>query len=174
MLKHPIAAGLLALSLLMSGWVMFHRELVVKSEDLGASSGPFSPNATNLNLGGVNIKGKAMSLATGTSTVCAIQSPAATSTLLSAGVRFKLASTSATVVDFGKSSTRYSTTTRIGSAYAVAASAQATIVASSTGSVAGDATIFAPNQWFVAKYSDNGNGVGNASTGSCYATFVSM
>lgn len=173
MLKNPLAAGVIALSLLMSTWVIFHRELVVKG-DLGASAGPFSVSSTNIDVGGVNIKGKGMALATGTSTVCAIQSPAATSTLLSAGVRFKLASTSAVLVDLAKGTTRFATTTRIGGAYTIVGSAQGTIIASTTGSVVGDATIFAPSQWFVAKYSDNNSGVGNASTGFCYATFVSL
>lgn len=141
------------------------------SFEAGAVS-PFAPTP-ELNLGGLRLVTKGQSLATATSTVCSIQSPSATSTLVSGGVKFTLASTSAVVVDIAKGTVdQYSTTTRIGTAYSIAASAQATIVASSTGSVAGDATIFAPNQWFVVKYSDNNNGAGNASTGSCWAMFA--
>src|SRR3990167_3713328 len=51
---------------------------------------------------------------TGTSTVCAIQSPAATSTLRMAAVRFDLATTSAVQVTLAKASTPYATTTALG------------------------------------------------------------
>jgi len=146
---------------------------VIQQKDgttVGAVS-PYSPTP-ELNLGGLRLVGLKKSLATGTSTVCAIQSPTATSTLISAGVNFTLASTSATLVDLAKGTTQYATTTRIGTAYGIVASAQATIVASTTGSAAGEAGIFAPNTWFIVKYSDNNSGVGNASTGSCWATWA--
>lgn len=144
-------------------------------KELGSVVGPNNP-IPQVNLGELNVVGSSVALRTATSTVCAIQSPSATSTLVNAGVRFKLASTSAVVVDMANSPDRFATTTgtRINAAggYAVGASAQATIVASSTGSVAGDATIFAPNRFFVVKYHDANNGAGNVSTGSCWALFA--
>lgn len=163
---------LVAIVLSVVGIVKDKTVVVQNGEKIGAVVSPYSP-IPELNLGGIRLVGLRKSLATGTSTVCAIQSPAATSTLVSAGVDFTLASTSAVVVDFSKSTTQYATSTRIGAAgYGITASAKATIVASSTGSVAGDATIFAPSTWFVAKYSDNNNGVGDASTGSCHALWA--
>lgn len=132
---------------------------------------PFLPTQ-ELNLGGLRLVGKEKALATGTSTVCAIQSPSATSTLLSGGVKFTLASTSAVTVDLAKGNGQYATTTSIGSAYGVGASAQATIVASTTGSTAGEAGIFAPNKWFVAKFGSYADGTGNVSTGRCWAVWA--
>jgi hypothetical protein len=132
---------------------------------------PFSPTP-ELNLGGLRLVGLKKPLATGTSTVCAIQSPTATSTLLTGGVQFTLASTSAVTFELSKGTTQFATSTRIGTLYGVGASAQATIVASSTGSVAGDGTIFAPSTWFIGKFLDVNNGTGNASTGQCWATWA--
>jgi hypothetical protein len=120
--------------------------------------------------------GKIETLPTASSTVCAIQSPNATSTLVGGTIRFTLASTSAVTVDLAKGTTQYATTTKIGSTYGIAASAQATIVASSTGSVAGDGTIFAPNNWFVVRINEysNSSGAGNAPTGKCQAIWRSI
>lgn len=109
------------------------------------------------------------SLIQASSTVCSLQSPAATSTLISAGIQFTLASSSAVIVDLAKSASPAATTTKIGTTYTVGASNQATIVASSTGSVAGDATIFAPNTYFVVKMDGGVGSANNAPIGSCYA-----
>jgi len=146
--------------------------VVENPEQLGAVM-PYYP-IPELNLGGLRLVGLEKALATGSSTVCAIQSPSATSTLVSAGVKFTLASTSAVTVDLSKGTTQYATSTLIGTTYSVAASAQATIVASSTGSVAGDGTIFAPSQWFVARINEfsAASGAPNASTGRCWANWV--
>lgn len=164
--------GLVAIvALLLGGFsVMKDDKVVVNTpNNVGAVS---TFNATpEINLGGLRLVGLKKSLATATSTVCAIQSPSATSTLISAGVEFTLASSSAVVFEFSKSTTQYATSTRIGSLYGIAASARATVVASSTGSVAGDGTIFAPSNWLVGKYYDVNNGTGNASTGQCYAVW---
>lgn len=91
------------------------------------------------------------SLVQASTTLCSIRSPAATSTLVHAAIRLDSASTSAAYVEIARSTSPAATTTRIGSPYVVAANAQATIVASTTGSVAGDATIFPPNNYFVIK-----------------------
>lgn len=117
----------------------------------------------------------AASLIQGSSTVCALQAPAATSTLVGGGVQFTLASTTAVSLDLAKGTTQYATSTKIGSTYTVGASAQATIVASTTGSVAGDGTIFAPSQWFVVRFNSlsASSGAGNAPTGNCHAVWRS-
>jgi hypothetical protein len=175
-----LISGFIALSLVLS-FVALKRTpvTVVQSPDgtsqvVGAVS-PYSP-VPELNIGGGRLVGANVPLATGTSTVCAIQSPTSTSTLVSAGIKFTLASTSAVIVDLAKNTTKFSTTTKIGTTYGVAASAQATIVASSTGSVAGDATIFAPSNWFVVRMVGatvtTGGDVNNAPTGSCNALWL--
>jgi len=163
-----------ALSLVVSIWAFNHKQVVVQKPDgttqpiVGSIASPY------FQVGGTTLYGGGESLRTGTSTVCVIQSPAATSTLITAGVNFQLASTSVVLVDLAKATTVYATSTSIGTAYGVATSSQATIVASSTGSVAGDATIFAPNTFFMVKYSgyNSDAGTGNASKGSCWALWA--
>jgi len=118
---------------------------------LGALSGPDLPYPY-ISFGGVRSwAAKTDSLVQASTTICSLQAPAATSTLSTAALRLEVGSTSAMFIEFAKSTSPAATTTRIGSTYVVAANAQATIVASSTGSVAGDATIFAPNTYFYIK-----------------------
>lgn len=138
---------------------------------VGAVSSPdiISPYYT---VGGVPVwKQRTDSLIQASTTVCSLQSPAATSTLLTAGIRFALASSSAMVVDLARSSSPAATTTKIGTTYNIAAGAQATIIASSTGSVAGDATIFPPNTYFVVKMDTGTGATFNAPTGTCEAVW---
>ena len=142
---------------------------------LGAVSGPdFFFDYFNLN--GVKTYATSKSLAQATTTVCSIRSPiGATSTLAFGAIRFNIASTSATYLEIAKATTAFATTTRIGSTYNFAASAQATIVASTTGSVAGDGTIFAPGEYLNIKTSWSvPAGVGSVPTGVCKATFVAI
>lgn len=108
------------------------------------------------------------------STVCEIQSPNATTTLSQFAIRFVLASTSATSVTETYGATQNSTTNALGSAYAVAASAQATVVASSTTASLGDKLIIAPNQWLSAIITTSGSNVGNAPIGTCQTEFVQI
>lgn len=133
-------------------------------------------NSPYFSVGGLAIWAqRTTSLIQASTTVCSIQSPAATSSLLFAGIEFDVASTSATYVELARATTPYATTTRIGSPYVIGANAQANIVASTTGSVAGDATIFPPNTYFNVKAS-----WATAATaltvprGSCQSIFVAM
>lgn len=139
---------------------------------LGSVTGPdlYSPY---FNVNGVSTFYESKGLSQATTTVCSIRSPRnATSTLLSGGVRFRVASSSnAVVVDLARSVDGFASTTKIGTTYTVGAGAQATIIASSTGSVAGDATIFPPGTYFVAKMDNGFAATNNAPTGVCHATF---
>ena len=105
-----------------------------------------------------------------TTTICAILSPAATSTLVSGGVKIDLASSSATTVYIAKATTAYATTTLLGAAIAVGAGAQGFGVASTTGS-----HVFAPNTYFVVGLTGGDSGVANpvglVPRGSCHAVF---
>lgn len=138
---------------------------------LGAVASPDLPTPW-FSFGGVSQwAGRMESLTQGSSTVCAIQAPSSTSTLAHGSIKFSLASTSAVSLDLAKGTTQYATTTKIGTTYYIGASAQATIVASSTGSVAGDGTIFGPNEWFVVRLNQwsASSGAGNAPVGVCNA-----
>lgn len=140
---------------------------------LGAVSSPdiMSPY---FSYGGVRHWGAQLtSLNAATTTVCTLQSPPATSTLMHAGIKFDVSSTTASIVDIAKSSNTGATTTKIGTTYNIAANVQATIVASTTGSVAGDATLFSPNQFLVINMKGGANSVFSP-TGTCNANWISF
>lgn len=114
--------------------------------------------------------GRVTALTQATTTVCAIQSPNATSTLTMGSILFTVSSTTASTVTMAKATTAFATTTSLGSA-AVAANAQATLIASSTplGSTADGSTVFSPNNWFVVSMA---GGTGSFSpTGVCTVEF---
>lgn len=115
--------------------------------------------------------GQTKPLTQATTTVCAIKGPAATSTLIFAGVNFVVSSSTASTVTFAKASTAFATTTSLSST-AVGAGAQGTIVfATSTTATTGLNTnfVFGPSTYFVVGMA---GGTGTFSpTGSCSAEF---
>ena len=106
-----------------------------------------------------------------TTTVCALRSPSATSTLMHASITLDTSSTTATTVTLAKATTAYATTTLVTSA-AVNANAQATIIATSTANTVSalgtiNTRVFAPNNYLVVGMQ---GGVGSFSpVGSCNA-----
>lgn len=118
-------------------------------DNLGALAGPDIPSPY-LKWGGVARYSGSIPFQTATNTVCAIQSPAATSTLQSVVLRFDVSSTTASAVEIAKASTRFATTTLLDLQYPIAANAQTYISASST--IANRPNwIFEPNYWVVVK-----------------------
>lgn len=113
------------------------------------------------------------SLIQGTTTVCALQSPAATSTLVSASVSFKISSTTASNVVIAKAASAFATTTALNYG-AFASGAQGTMMASSTITTnltnVDPYTVFAPNQFVVVGMQ---GGIGTFSpVGTCQATWI--
>jgi len=113
------------------------------------------------------------SLVQATTTVCAIQSPAATSTLIMGSIRLSVGSTTASTVTIAKSATAYATTTLIGGG-ALGAGAQGTFSATttpSTGTSLDGPMVFGPSQYLVVGMQ---GGVGGtfSPTGNCQATWV--
>lgn len=109
------------------------------------------------------------SLQTGSNTIAYFQSPASTSTLLSAACRFDSGSTTAMTVQFAKNTTQYGTTTVFGSNGTIGANSGGYLIASS--SAIGAQPFFPPNTYLtVGAY---GTVAGTVSpTGSCYAVFL--
>lgn len=107
-------------------------------------------------------------LAQSTSTVCAIKSPAATSTLSSGSLHINVNTTASTAV-IGKATTAFATTTKLGQA-GVAAGAELNLVAS-TSPITDGATTFSPNTYLVASL--EGSGLVNL-TGTCQAIFTQI
>lgn len=107
-----------------------------------------------------------------TTTVCALQSPAATSTLKFGSIRLDVSSTTGSTVTMAKAATAYATTTFLGSSV-VAANAFVTLVATSSLPVGSD--IFGPNQFLVVGMADGTPEAGPGTfspTGVCSATWV--
>lgn len=110
--------------------------------------------------------GRTDSLTQATTTVCAIQSPAATSTLAWAGVLFKVSSTTASIVTLATSTSPYATTTLL-IANNIGANAQGYV--NFQGS---SANVLAPNTWVVVGMA---GGTGTFSpTGTCQAEFMAL
>lgn len=132
----------------------------------GGLSGPSIPSKY-LEWNGVTVwHQRSASLNTSTTTVCALPSPAATSTLLSAGIRLDTSSTTASVVHIASAATAYATTTNLATAD-VSANAQAFITA--TTSLASNSNVIGPNKYIVFGMQ---GGIGTFSpTGACSATF---
>ena len=142
---------------------------------VGALAGPDIPY-NYFGFGGVReYAGKTDSLYQASTTVCAIQSPAATSTLTFGSINLTVSSTTASTVIIAKSATAYATTTRLGQG-PIAASAQGTVLATTTISIGtDDVIVFAPSQWFVVSMQTPAgvaNNIGTFSpTGICEAVW---
>lgn len=105
----------------------------------------------------------------GTSTLCAIQSPAATTTLGSITARFDTQSAYTMLYEIGKATTPYATTTLL---------ARMTLATNSLGFIVGTTSatalqdgILPPNSWLVLKAGTSSVGSDFLPQGSCSATF---
>lgn len=139
-------------------------------------SGGAISNVNYYSAAGVTTYYGSAGLKSATSTPCAIQSPAATSTLMAAGLRLDNASSTATIWVIAKGTTPFATTTAFGTEYTVGASGQAFIQAS-TSPTAGAATVLAPNTYIVfgaraAITAGDTGGLGFVPVGQCSAEFL--
>ena len=169
-LTNIVIAAVVALVVAFGAVVMFKQEPI-------PALGGVNPDIPSAYLkwgsgGGVRVYPASQSFKVATTTLCSFQSPSATSTLIAAGVKVTLASTSATTLNISKSANITASTTAIGSAYAIGAGVPAFIQAS-TSPAAGAVTVFAPNTYLNVTLTggDIGGLVGLAPTGVCHATF---
>jgi len=175
--KQNIALGIAVLALLFAGIAYITPGQPGQPgkdgrSGVGAAAGPDIPSPY-LRFGasfGIREWKTATGLRAATTTPCAIQSPAATSTLISGGVTYTVASTSAVYTEIGKASTQYATTTSLGTA-ALAGGAQGTLLATTpVGGSFDESMVFGPSTWMVVKVSA-GDVTNFAPTGACHATF---
>lgn len=148
--------------------------------DIGAVTGPDMPYPY-IAVNGVRTYYNNQTFKTATTTVCAVQSPVATSTLVSAVASFTFGSTTTSIVTFGKAATAFATTTVIATS-SLAANAAGTFIGATTtppsDSANGRATIndrtFAPNTYLVIGMTPSlGSVTGTFSpTGRCIANFM--
>lgn len=140
-----ISVTALGLSLTKEGSV----STIVK--EFGAASGPELP-FDHLTVNDVaSYFARDTDLTAATTTVCALQSPAATSTLVAASITFSTGTTTQSIVHIARSATAYATTTLLDAALDFATSTQATFNASTTKD-----NIFSPDTFLVVGMAING------------------
>lgn len=175
-MKNLTKTLLLGLALVLAGgalgWALASRTPESTTEKpVGALTSPDIPSPW-LRWGGVRQRAAALStLNTSTTTICALQAPNATSTLLTGGLKLDTSSTTASTVTIAKGAHSNATTTLIREA-SVAANAKATVIAASTTLSALEQTnrTFAPNEWLVMSLT---GGTGTFSpTGTCNAVWA--
>jgi hypothetical protein len=164
-----VSAGTALIIALVAVWGFAPEAQIVREvQKLGAVASP-DIQSDWLRFGGVTRFAYATNnLTQGSATVCSIQSPAATSTLVSGGIRFDVASSTQWLVEIGKATTNSATTTLLGTGI-ITANGQGTILASSTFGLGVDpVVVFAPNTYFNVKAPTAGGG---APSGHCHAIF---
>lgn len=152
-------------AILLGAGFLFSRGTNPVTQSVGAVNGP-NNYLPYFNVNDVYTFSNQKTLATATTTVCAIKSPSSTSTLVSGTVNFSVSSSTASTVTLAKASTAFATTTSLGQV-ALAASSQGSAIASTTGS-----QIFSPNTYFVVGM-QGGTGTFSPS-GSCIAVFQKL
>jgi hypothetical protein len=127
-------------------------------------------SASTVSVNGISTQySRTASLTQASTTVCAIQSPSATSTLLLGSLNLTVSSTTASRVTFAKALGPAASTTLLGQAQ-LGANAQGTFLASTTPTVLVDPIqVFSPSTWFTVSMS-GGNGTFSP-TGVCTAVF---
>lgn len=181
-LKHILAAGITA-GIVTFGVIYAYGpsasvvpEPRERGETLGALAGP-DINSTYLRWGGVATYRTSAALNTATTTPCALQSPAATSTLVRAALQINVGTTTQTLWTVAKAATPYATTTSLNdSLITLASGAQGTMLhlASTTDIGINGVDTIAPNQYIV--WGVAGTAIADSSklTGTCQAEFVAI
>lgn len=138
---------------------------------IGGLAGPDIPS-TYLKWGGghgVRLYPTSYPLKTATTTVCSIQSPLATSTLVSGGILFTTSTTTASTGAIGKASNPTATTSVLNT-WSLAANEQGLFSASTTAQI-GASAVFAPSEFLNFTMAGNVGGTTFSPVGSCHATF---
>lgn len=138
---------------------------VAPEPQLGAVSGP-DISSPYFSVNGLVTYRSRIAMRAATTTLCAIKSPSATSTLTYAGWQIGTGTSTAATIDLATSTTAFATTSNLVAASSVASGAQATVswVPSTTNGV------LAPNTYVVVKTAGVGSG-GYTYGGSCSAEF---
>lgn len=127
-------------------------------------------NSNYFQFGGVNVfAGLVTSLNSASTTLCSIQSPAATSTLVSASIDIAVSTSSSYILTLARATTPAASTTPLISSASISSGAKTTLVASSTGQ---GSDVWAPNTWLNATVRGGSGGVTYPFTmgsGSCHA-----
>lgn len=174
-IKQIVASALVALVVTIVGVVsLAPATKTIIERQSGAVASPDIPSPY-LRWGGVTEWASAQKPLAATYNFCAMQSPAATSTLLSAGVVLSVSTTTSGTLFFAKASTATASTTQIGTNYAFTGGSQIALVASSSPGSAAQTEVFSPNTYFIVGFRGEGaQGITNlAPQGVCNARWIS-
>lgn len=141
------------------------------SKPIGSLTGP-DISSRYLTVGGVRHEYRRVPLNTATTTPCALDTPAATSTLLHFSLRLTTASSTASVWTAAKASTPYATTTAFDQ-FSVGSGAVATMfVGAASSTVPDEVSVIAPSQYVV--WGVQGSVISDAANwnGFCQAEFI--
>lgn len=161
--KNLLLVPLVVLNLVLLGVMVFKSDEPVREvtpdTKVGAVSSP-DLQSPYFSYGGVRHWAQSTdNLVQASTTICVLQSPAATSTLAFSSLKFTTAATSSQVITVGKGSTVYTISTTLGTS-TVAANAKDTVLAATTTPV-GDSTngrrtltdrIFQPNTYLIYQF----------------------
>lgn len=164
-IKTGLTAMLVTVVLLTAAFIFTNAQKPVQVPANTPTYGGFEAT-DHITVGGVTTYYFSQSMTQNASTTCQWQTPAATSTVR-IKARFTLASTSAALIEFGKSTAIDATTTLIGR-YNLSAGVQATLVSSSSPSNStgiDDALVAAPSTWLAVKLGSGATG--SLPTGTC-------
>ena len=172
MLKNIVIFGGVALSLVIGFLGLTKESTFVTRNIVGSVSSP-DISSPYFSVGGIPMWfARTENLVAATTTVCALQAPASTSTLEWGMIKLTTSSTTASTVTIAKAATAFATTTVL-SRTAVSANAQATVIASSTATgVLDPAQVFAPNAWLVVSM-EGGTGTFSPA-GVCQASWIQI
>lgn len=153
---------------------------VAQSQSFGAVSGPGTSDAC-FSFNGVVQCDYRQPIRQATTTICSIKTPNATTTLEYGAVNVTTSSSSATFIEMAQAATYQATTTLIGGKTIIGANARITLLASTSPTTGGTATIIGPNQFFVVKMQGGvtggdsvTTGTGFVPTGSCQIRLMSI
>ena len=135
----------------------------------GAISSP-DLDSPYFSYGGVRRFGLRQQMHVATTTLCAIQAPAATSTLEFASFSITTGTSTAATIDIGTSTTAFATTTNLVAAVSIGSGATGQQFWSPVGGSVNDLTM-APSTYVVVKTAGAGLG-GYTYGGTCQASFV--
>jgi len=168
-----IIAILVVVVLAASIGLMFGNKTIVNTVEkiVGGTNPDFQTNW--FRFGGVEHFAGSQSMTTATTTICAIQGPSSTSTLIFGSASFVYASsTGAVIAQMAKAATAFATTTSLGLS-TIASGASGTLLATTTPTGPLDPSqVFGPNEWFVVGLQGTTVGTDNDASGTCKAEWI--
>lgn len=140
----------------------------IVEKQVGAVSSPVL-NSSYFSFGGVMQHAYRVKMNTATTTLCAVQSPAATSTLVYAGYQILVGTSTAANIDIAKGNTSAATTTLLVTGTSVGSGATKEMSWTTAGATAAD-DIMAPSTWVLVKTATPGLS-GYTYNGTCSVVF---